>query len=178
MSIRFISRMSKCHPENTYYAKGFCRTCYAKAWRKQGWRPINIKALCHPERRHYSQSLCRSCYNRERQKLWRANNSEKHYDTRLRIIYGITYEDYQRMFAEQDGKCKICGVSPRHCYPKRGGLVVDHDHKSLKVRGLLCVRCNLLVGYMEDVTTQIIEKAHNYIFSLTSPPDNAILESE
>jgi len=47
------------------------------------------------------------------------------------------------MWEKQDfGKCAICGV--------RKKLVVDHDHRTEKVRGLLCYRCNIAVGYIES----------------------------
>lgn len=45
---------------------------------------------------------------------------------------------YDRMLAEQDGVCGICGRPPN---PKRR-LDIDHDHRQMQVRGLLCPRCN------------------------------------
>lgn len=62
--------------------------------------------------------------------------------------YGITLEDYGRMFAEQGGKCAICfttspGVRVRH-------FQVDHCHKTGAVRGLLCHKCNRAVGLLND----------------------------
>jgi len=59
--------------------------------------------------------------------------------------YGITEEDFQRMLAEQRGVCAIC---QRHQLYQR--LAVDHDHRSKKVRGLLCVQCNRGLGRFFD----------------------------
>ena len=59
--------------------------------------------------------------------------------------YNITLADYDRMFEEQDGNCKICGLMEIN---KR--LAVDHDHKTGKVRGLLCTRCNVTLGRIEE----------------------------
>lgn len=55
----------------------------------------------------------------------------------LRTTYGITIEDYDRMLEEQGGKCAVCGKKPR-----KTSLAVDHNHRTGKVRGLLCFSCN------------------------------------
>ena len=61
----------------------------------------------------------------------------------LRRHYGITPEEYDRLFDTQGGKCAICGELPRR-------LVVDHNHETGKVRGLLCFKCNnALLGGVE-----------------------------
>jgi hypothetical protein len=63
----------------------------------------------------------------------------------LKSKYGITLDDYARMFAAQNGRCAICNTPP-----ERGtNLHVDHDHKTGRVRGLLCSRCNLNLGRVE-----------------------------
>ena len=64
----------------------------------------------------------------------------------LRTNYGITHDDYDRMFAEQGGVCAICGTSP----PPGSFLSVDHDHKTGKVRKLLCNPCNQGLGAFGD----------------------------
>jgi hypothetical protein len=53
-------------------------------------------------------------------------------------------KDYDRMLAAQDGHCAIC---PNVAKTRR--LHIDHDHKTMRVRGLLCFPCNAaLRGYM------------------------------
>jgi hypothetical protein len=71
-----------------------------------------------------------------------------HRSGELRRRYGITLQDYADMFADQEGKCAICGGPPttksfRH-------FDVDHDGRTGKVRGLLCRRCNTALGYIES----------------------------
>lgn len=66
--------------------------------------------------------------------------------TRLRQLYGMTLEDYDRMFVAQNGVCRICRKS---CVVHRH-LCVDHDHATGKVRGLLCTRCNQGIGKLLD----------------------------
>lgn len=65
-------------------------------------------------------------------------------------------EERQKMFVKQDGRCAICKKPESH-FSKR--LAVDHNHKSLKVRGLLCFRCNkFLVGrFTLDTITPVVE---------------------
>ncbi|WP_393063536.1 endonuclease VII domain-containing protein [Streptomyces sp. LN549] len=57
--------------------------------------------------------------------------------------YGLTEERYEAMVSEQGGACRICGYCPDL-------LVVDHDHKTGEVRGLLCRECNLALGFLRD----------------------------
>jgi len=61
--------------------------------------------------------------------------------------FGITIEDYNRMFLEQEGKCKIC-KQHQTAFKKR--FAVDHDHKNGRVRGLLCDACNTGLGGFLD----------------------------
>lgn len=58
-------------------------------------------------------------------------------NTRLQRLYGITLVQYNQMCVQQKNRCKIC-FRP----PKALPLYVDHDHKTGRVRGLLCFRCN------------------------------------
>ena len=68
----------------------------------------------------------------------------------LMRLYGITDERFNAMMAEQNGVCAICGKPPRGKRKQR--LSVDHKHNvtPVKVRGLLCVVCNTMVGYLEN----------------------------
>lgn len=52
-------------------------------------------------------------------------------------LYGITAAQYDATLKEQNGVCAICGR-----LPKTKRLAVDHNHRSHKVRGLLCFTCN------------------------------------
>lgn len=61
--------------------------------------------------------------------------------------YGLTLEDYQRMLEEQNYCCAICGEHESN-FSRR--LAVDHDHKSGKVRALLCAICNQNLGVYEN----------------------------
>lgn len=94
--------------------------------------------------------------HREYNKRWREKNKErnkkrmKHYHLKK---YGISYEDWLRMWEVQDGRCAICGklfIEPSDAY-------VDHNHKTDGVRGLLCLKCNFGLGFFNDDSKLLIE---------------------
>lgn len=78
-------------------------------------------------------------------------NSSFHRRRHLRRKYGLTVEQYENMLAEQNGLCALCGLPPDETDLQKI-LVVDHDHETNQIRGLIHGRCNALIGYArEDV---------------------------
>lgn len=71
---------------------------------------------------------------------------------RLQQVYGITNEEYEEMYREQGGVCKIC-EKPE----KTRRLQIDHDHETSRVRGLLCTACNTSLGRFERHLEKISE---------------------
>jgi hypothetical protein len=63
-------------------------------------------------------------------------------------VYGITLKEYENLYIKQNGMCAIC----HHPEPVKSRLflAVDHDHKTGKVRGLLCSKCNMALGSFDD----------------------------
>lgn len=76
--------------------------------------------------------------------------------------YGIDKLEYAKMVLQQHGTCGICGINK--CYNRAWS--VDHDHNTGEVRGLLCHKCNLMLGYAKD-DIKILEAGIKY---LTEPP--------
>lgn len=74
--------------------------------------------------------------------------------------YGITSEEYQGMLDKQKGCCAICGSNKTRSESHE--MSVDHDHKTGKVRGLLCNNCNRGIGLLGD-TKESIHKAWKYL---------------
>lgn len=64
-------------------------------------------------------------------------------DTQYRALYSITLGDYNVMLREQKGCCALCNRKPKE------RLQVDHDHKTKRVRGLLCGTCNTRLSALE-----------------------------
>lgn len=72
-------------------------------------------------------------------------------DLYLQRTYGITSKDVKEMYDRQGGKCAICKGEGFKMHPKtKLNLVVDHCHKTGKVRGLLCHNCNRALGLLQD----------------------------
>lgn len=76
--------------------------------------------------------------------------------------YNLTYDDFKKMVASQDGMCLICGSIPDEADRMHPILCVDHEHKTNKIRGLLCHRCNTGIGQFND-NPELINKAILYL---------------
>jgi hypothetical protein len=63
----------------------------------------------------------------------------------LQRLYGITLEDYDKMKAQQKGRCAICETIPKR-------LCVDHCHSTKRVRKLVCDLCNRAIAVLEDAS--------------------------
>lgn len=77
-----------------------------------------------------------------------SNRNKTYEEARISRIrfYGIDVSDYDRMLEEQGGGCYICGKKPSG----KRALDIDHDHKTGKVRGLLCSNHNRALGLLND----------------------------
>lgn len=80
-------------------------------------------------------------------------------DTRLKRIYGITLEDYNKLFTEQKGCCAICY---KHQSELNKTLAIDHNHETNKVRALLCNNCNTGLGRFEE-DIEVLQNAIKYL---------------
>jgi len=72
-----------------------------------------------------------------------SQNYETRRDKTLMSLYGITLADYNSLYTNQHGRCKIC---EKHF----DLLFVDHCHTTNIVRGLLCGKCNSGIGMLEE----------------------------
>ena len=90
---------------------------------------------------------------------WQNANPEKRKAQRLRE-FGISLEEFNQIMQKQGSCCAICGYSDQS--NKKFFPMVDHDHVSGKVRGLLCSNCNQAIGKFKDDIT-IIESAISYL---------------
>ena len=91
----------------------------------------------------YNSIPDKKLYNRERQ---------------LRLKYGLTMEEYEKINKRQKGCCAICGGKNKNGW----ALAVDHDHKTGKNRELLCASCNVILGTSYD-NVKILKAAIKYL---------------
>lgn len=89
---------------------------------------------------------------------YRKRNKDKHRDYEFKSHYGITLKEYNEIREAQNFLCACCGTPEVTC----GRLVVDHDHESNFVRGLLCSSCNVGLGYFKD-DINTLEQAIKYL---------------
>lgn len=109
------------------------------------------KDKSRPYGRCYQCKKCKAGEAVGRQKADAARYQHRYFEQNI-TKFGITKDDYDRMFLEQQGQCAICG-QPERTPSSTGGrrrLCIDHDHKTNLVRGLLCMQCNRGLGYFGD----------------------------
>jgi hypothetical protein len=104
-------------------------------------RAANPEATREAQKKYYQKNkAARIGYGKARYERVRG--------TVLRSKYGIDLEDYSSMLAAQNGACAICGTATPD---GRGRFFhVDHCHRSGKVRGLLCTKCNQGIGMFKE----------------------------
>lgn len=101
----------------------------------------------------------------ENNKKWLKNNPGKARQYWLKKKYGITIEEYDSINYKQGGVCAIC-QEKESILDKRNNrikyLSTDHDHKTGRLRGLLCNKCNKALGLFKD-KLEILLKAIKYL---------------
>jgi len=98
-------------------------------------------------------------YYRDHRKAYKLSYSESD----LKRKYGIGLLEYSQLLLSQNGKCAICeGTDGGHRNGEPKALAVDHNHKTGKVRGLLCESCNQGIGKLKD-SPETCRKAADYL---------------
>lgn len=110
-----------------------CRTCGKMKEKKEFHRVSRGKQTTQPD-----CILCRQ---------------EKEFVRGLKRNYSMSKEQYLALFEKQKGCCASCG---EHGSNFKRRLHVDHDHKTKEIRGLLCTRCNPLIGMAKEDTSRMI----------------------
>lgn len=96
--------------------------------------------------------ICKTYYN---------ENLEWRKDLHIRKTYGgMTMDDKITMRDAQSNRCKICKIE----FADDKSACIDHCHKTGKVRGLLCKKCNSGIGMFGD-DPEKVRKAHEYLMS-------------
>lgn len=111
--------------------------------------------------------VCKNCGERDQANFYatshycRPCHREWTRDSRIRK-YGLTRADYDAMLAKQGYACAVCG----HKQPELGkgprSLHFDHSHTTGKPRGILCARCNQVLGRCKD-DIGLLERLISYL---------------
>lgn len=128
------------------FTKGYCPYNKGKSsWNKGKTYKCAVKLTCkrgheNTEGSRYSTGGCKKCIR----------------EVQLSKFYGISPKQYNDLLIKQKYACAVCGDVTS------ATLHIDHDHGTKRVRGLLCTRCNPLLGYAKD-DVSILMKAINYL---------------
>lgn len=120
------------------------------------------------DKQEYQKEYHKQWYQKNKDKAnaasraYTQNNYEKIRNNKLLRKFGITLEQYKQMLDKQDGGCKICQIKD----PGQRDFAVDHDHKTNKIRGLLCGPCNTLLGLAKE-KVDTLSKAIEYLKDTT-----------
>jgi hypothetical protein len=110
---------------------------------------------------------CKLCDDKARRK-WSTENPQKAYESmrgrNLKFRFNLSIDEYKQMLSAQGGKCAICEATENNTTGDRKdwNFAVDHDHKTGKIRGLLCNNCNRGLGLLQD-SAELLLKAKEYL---------------
>ena len=107
-----------------------------------------------PKRREYQKKWAKENLNNASAKAKAAYRAWKYH---IKKKYGITDIQYAELLSAQDGVCAICFKRPT-----KRRLAVDHDHKTGKIRGLLCYPCNYFI-LGRTAKAELLFKAFEYL---------------
>lgn len=148
--INFVCKVEGC--EKNAFAKGWCRPHW---WRMHKYGRLEkiiglIKGNCIIEgcgKKIKGLGLCRNHYQ-------------------MYKIYKVHPNEYYKKLKEQDNKCAICGCEETSLFKNIPGkikkLAIDHNHETGKIRGLLCWRCNSVLGRLNE-NVELIDKMIGYL---------------
>ena len=118
-----------------------------------------------PLRKTTKYKYCSDCYpamktRYEEARRIRLKKNDPFFDKRrdLKKNYGISLEEYTKLFQSQKNRCAICLSNESG----GKGWHVDHDHKTGVIRGILCHFCNLGLGHFKD-DQQIMKTSIKYL---------------
>jgi hypothetical protein len=146
-----MTNLSSCptHPTRKVHARGVCRSCYDKQ--------LKAENPAYAERQRANSRTWveeHKAQNDASKRAWEQKRGPAYNHAKKLKAYGLTPADYENMLATQNGGCNICRKAP--ATGRR--LHVDHCHKTGRVRGLLCFRCNFGLSFFgDDVAT--VERA-------------------
>lgn len=135
------------HERNKIYMKEYCRRPEVRAKRRSYTRKWAAEWRSKPENRQH-ELVKRSIHNKTHKGIMQLKYR------RVKNLYGLTREQYDKLVEESNNKCQICGSIEK--------LHIDHCHITGNVRHLLCRTCNLGIGYLKD-SPSLLRQALAYL---------------
>ena len=132
--IYYSHKEAKVAGAKTYYGKP-CKICQSNI-------RYTSNCGCDNCRKKYHKIYNQSKAFKEYQKYLRDSGYSKNYH--LKRNHGISLKDFKKILKSQNGVCAICHTKSHK------NLYVDHNHKTGKIRGLLCQKCNFGLGQFND----------------------------
>ncbi len=124
--------------------------------------PERVRAIDKKSKSTPEAKARRAEYQRTYQRVY----AHKVRARQIKSKYGLTPEAFDRLLASQFDTCAICAGPPHPVVRnvKRQGVspqfVVDHDHSTGAIRGLLCHSCNSMLGMAKDSPANLRSAAH------------------
>ena len=125
-------KLAKCG-HGKHWAKGLCRKCYTRWYRKEHAQTIADTAKHHP------------------------NKTENYRRWHRKYKYGVTPEEVEVLVVRQNGKCALPFCNKMIAWTGPGGFSIDHDHETGQIRGILCTSHNVAIGALGDCPETIIQ---------------------
>lgn len=119
----------------------YCRECSRIAGRKH-----SAKYQTDADFKKKKLAICAKWRKKNRQAI---NERGKVHQRKRK--FGISAEQYNKMLSDQCGLCEICKRKDFR------NLAVDHNHVTGKIRGLLCTRCNIGMGFFEEDVERLLQ---------------------
>ena len=110
-------------------------------------------------RNNKPRASCIFCHKEYSKVYYRkSGNAKTNRSKQILYKYKITSKDYSKLFSNQKSRCAICNKKSKHKF----SLCVDHCHKTGKVRGLICRKCNFGLGNFSD-SIKVLKRAITYL---------------
>ena len=106
---------------------------------------------------------CKSCERAYRRNNYAPKDSRTIKDRNVRRCFGISLDEYERKFHEQEGSCAVCHILLHLDGPQRADKAqLDHNHETGELRSFLCPRCNVMLGMAQD-DPEVLRGAAEYL---------------
>lgn len=111
------------------------------------------------------QTACVPCSKHKQKTRWNSRTPAKRLEQHLKYKYGVSHAEFLDAWNSQNGVCAICenDLPDLMTYDnRRRGYAIDHNHETGAFRGILCLKCNSLLG-MASESVSVLKAAIKYL---------------